>query len=62
MTISDIDEESHAICPLNSWTLCTVICSSFFTAVPQTPFPILILIQAILPWKGPSTNCQLISL
>ena len=42
--------------PGNSWTFSTRTVSSRAAAVPQTPLPTGISMQAGLPWNGPSTS------
>ena len=49
ITISDCEALLQAICPGKSCTLGTITTSLRFQAVPQTPFPLLIRVQAIDP-------------
>lgn len=46
MTISEFEAESHAMCPGNSWTFATRRAFLCENAVPQTPVPFLMCIQA----------------
>ena len=55
-TISLLDNDEQAICPLNSLTLGTIMVSFFSNEVPHTPFPLGIIVQATSPWKGPKYN------
>ena len=48
-TISERDAELQAICPGKASTSGTMIVRVSFQAVPQTPFPYLIRVQAIGP-------------
>ena len=48
-TISDLDAGSQAMCPGNLSTSGTTTVCSLMNAVPQTPFPFGILMQALFP-------------
>ena len=54
--ISELEAESQAICPGNSCTSFTSWISFVARAVPQTPRPFGIRIQAVFPWKGPKSK------
>jgi len=53
---SELEAESQAICPGNSWTFLTNWISPVARAVPQTPRPEGIRMQAVFPWNGPSNR------
>ncbi len=55
-TTSEFDAESQAIWPGKSCTSGTTTVSRRAAAVPQTPVPIGMRMQAGLPWNGPSSR------
>ena len=55
-TISEREALLQAICPGNFSTSSTTMVSALSQAVPQTPLPRLMRVQASGPWKGPSTR------
>ena len=56
-TISLFDSELHAMWPGNCSTSSTTMVRFSFHAVPHTPLPKPMRVQATGPWNGPSTNC-----
>ena len=55
-TISELEALSQAMCPENAWTSATRWTVPVAAAVPQTPFPQAMRVQATLPWNGPRTS------
>lgn len=56
MTTSDLEAELQAMWPLKVLTSCTTIARFYCHAVPQTPFPLKILVQAGGPWNSPKVR------
>mgnify|MGYP003301649598 CR=1 FL=1 len=51
ITSSDLEAESHAICPLNLWTSSTTLMQFSLSAVPHTPLAKGIYVHATFPEK-----------